>query len=226
MFLRGVLMNRILVVSLLLALGLPLASTAQVAPSATAAASAEYRVDGFRSARFGMRLPEVKAAIARDFEVAPSSVKELDHPAERTKLLLVELPALEPGPGAATVSYLFGASSQRLVHVNVAWTSAANAGEAERNQYTGAGLQLAKYFQALPWKENATMGNRPQGANGLLLFVGVDAKRSAVELHLTGIAIVGAAGPGPEALGPTQLRIAYIANVEQPDVATVKAGAF
>ena len=119
--------------------------------------------------------------------------------AEGTTLLVVvvDLPALDPGPGTAAVTYLFGAASKRLMHVNVAWTSAPTATEAERNRYTGAGLQLAKYFQGLPWKVDGTTANRPQGPNGLLLFAGLDRKNSAVELHLDGIAIVQPSGPGP-----------------------------
>jgi hypothetical protein len=215
---------------LLLAALLPAAASAQTPAAGNAARAGtvtapEHTVEGFRSARFGMRAAEVRAAIARDFEVAPA-VKEVENAAEGTTLLVVELPTLDPGPGAATVTYIFGASSKRLMHVNVAWTSSPTATEAERNRYTGAGLQLAKYFQALPWKANGTTANRPAGPNGLLLFAGLDRKNSAVELHLAGIAIVQPAGPGPEPTGPTQLRIAYIANVQQPDVATVKAGAF
>ena len=96
--------------------------------------------------------------------------------AEGTTLLVVDLPALDPGPGTAAVTDIVGAASKRLMHVNVAWTSAPTATEAERNRYTGAGLQLAKNFQGLPWKVNGTTANRPQGPNGLLLFAGLDRK--------------------------------------------------
>ena len=180
---------------------------------------------GFCWARFGTRAAEVRAAIARDFDSAPA-LKEFESTAEGTTLRVVDLPALDPGPGTAAVTYSFGAASKRLMHVNVAWTSSPTATEAERNRYTGAGLQLAKYFQGLPWKPNGTTANRPQGPIGLLLFAGLDRKNSAVELHLAGIAIVQPSGPGPDPTGPTQLRIAYIANVQQPDVARVKARAF
>ena len=136
--------------------------------------------------------------------------------AEGTTLLVVDLPALDPGPGTAAVTDIVGAASKRLMHVNVAWTSAPTATEAERNRYTGAGLQLAKNFQGLPWKVNGTTANRPQGPNGLLLFAGLDRKNSAVELHLAGIAIVQPSGPGPDPTGPKAVWFRLMKRLGRP----------
>jgi hypothetical protein len=91
----------------------------------------------------------VQAAIAQDFDSAPA-LKEIDNTAEGTTLLVVDRPALDPGPGTAAVTYIFGAASKRLMHVNAAWTSAPTATAAERNRYTGAGLQLAKPGPSAP----------------------------------------------------------------------------
>jgi hypothetical protein len=47
----------------------------------------------------------------------------------------------------------------------------------------------------------------------------VDARGAGVELRVVGIETAGPDGkPGPVPTGPAQLRVAYLANVLQPDI--------
>jgi hypothetical protein len=194
---------------------------AQAAKPVTAAtAAAPYLIQGFRSAHFGMSEAQVREAIARDFQPAAGEIKEFDNDVEKTRLLALALSKLEPGPGAASVSYIFGASSHQLVHVNVVWTSSAQPQDAERGKFAAAAAQLSAYFRALNWQADRVTGGVPAGANGLVMFAGMDANNGAVEVRLNGVATTGADGkPGPAPTGPTQLRLAYMANLGQPDIA-------
>lgn len=178
-----------------------------------------YRVHGFRSATFGLREAEVRAAIARDFPAAAAAVRHVDNPAEGTTALVLPLPALEPGPGPARVSYVFGASSQRLIHVSVVWQSDGAIDAGGRARYAAAGSQLAAYFRALPWGPKASAVPSPAGPNGLVLFVGIDEAGAGVEVRVLGVGTVDPQGrAGPEPAGPAQLRVAYHANVGAPDI--------
>lgn len=181
----------------------------------------EHLVLGFRSAGFGMREAEVRAAIARDFPAAAEAVTRAENSAEHTTALVVRLAALEPGPGPAQVSYVFGASSQRLVGVHVTWTSQASPSDGERDRYAVAGSQLAEYFRSLRWGPRVAVAPSPAGKNGLVLFAGVDGLGAGVELRVLGIGIVSPEGQaGPDARGPAQLRVGYFANVARADVRT------
>ena len=62
----------------------------------------------------------------------------------------------------------------------------------------------------------------------LVLFAGVDAKGSGVELRLSGVPIVGADGNADLAAPPAtaELRISYAANVARPDIVRLPPGAF
>ncbi len=44
-------------------------------------------IDGFRSAKFGMRMEDVKKAISRDFEISDGKINTVTHPTEQTKCL-------------------------------------------------------------------------------------------------------------------------------------------
>lgn len=199
-----------------------------VAPTASAQANApaDRQVTGFRSARFGMNADEVRAAIARDFKAGPELVAELDNPTEQTKILVVTLASMEPGPGPAKVSYILGATTKRLIHVNVVWTTGDTPTEDERNRMAAAGVLLTNYFRAETWKGGQTQGGIMEGKNDVLLFGGIDARGAAVEVHLSGVTLSMEKGPGPAPTGPAYLRIAYLANAKKADVATVRSGTF
>jgi hypothetical protein len=184
---------------------------------ASANAAAPYAVDGFRSAHFSMLEDDVRSAIARDFP--GSAPARIDNAAEGTTALVVSLPSLEPGPGPAKVSYIFGATTKRLMAVRVIWLSSPSPTSAQRESYAAAGSQLAAYFRRLPWGPRASASPSPAGASGLVLFAGVDARGAGIEVRIVGIDVVGPGGkPEPAPAGPSQLQVAYFANVLAPDV--------
>lgn len=206
-------------VFLMVLMALPGLSPAQLKPD-------EYLVTGFRSAHFGMSADEVRQAIVRDFKPAEGAVTEITNPVEGTRILLLRLAKLDPGPGPATVSYILGSTTQRLVHVNVTWTTGEKPLESLRDKITAAGVLLNNYFRGQKWMPGKTTGGAPEGANGIALFIGVDPQNAAVELHLSGVTVVGPGGPGPAPTGPAQLHLSYIANVTNPDISKIKPDSF
>ena len=185
-----------------------------------------HRVVGFRSAHFGMDAAQVRSAIAKDFKPVPDSMSMLKNPAENTQVLVLRVAELEPGPGPASISYIFGAKSNRLMHVNVVWKTGETPSNEARNKIAAAGMQLTNYFQSLSWKPGASALGLPNGANGVVLFVGSDPNNAGVEVRVSGVATYGAGSVATKPEGAAQLILSYVADIKNPDIATIKPGAF
>lgn len=185
-----------------------------------------HRVVGFRSAHFGMDEAQIRSAIEQDFKPAADSTSMLKNPAENTEVLLLRLGELEPGPGPASVSYIFGAKSRRLIHVNVVWKTGETPSDEERNKIAAAGMQLTNYFRELPWKPGASASGLPNGGNGLVLFVGLDPNNAGVEVRASGVATSDAQSVASKPEGAAQLVLSYVADIKRPDIAVIKPAAF
>jgi len=198
-----------------------------------AAASAQdlpkYEVTGFRDARFGMTEPEVRATVAKSFGIKDADIKSGLNPTEATTLLIVALPSLDPGPGPATVTYIFGTKTKRLIQVNVIWEADPKAPNAEA--VIGAGTRLARYFEGFAWRKDATRVGIPVGDNTVVLFAGEDEKKGAARLVIDGIKyqVVQEGAQlktSPDPKGLPKLVLNYIADREHPDIATIERGKF
>ena len=183
-------------------------------------------VTGFRSAHFGMDATQVHAAIAQDFKPATDTVTVLENPTEKTQIILLRLAKLEPGPGPASISYILGTTSNRLMHINVVWKTDATPSEETRNKVAAAGVQLANYFRSLAWKPGASTSGTADGGKGIVLFAGVDSNNAGIEVRVSGVATNGIDGVAANPTGAAQLVLSYIANVTKPDIAAIKPGSF
>lgn len=184
-----------------------------------------HRIVGFRSAHFGMDAAQVRSAIAQDFKPMPDSMRMVSNPAENTQMLLVRVAKLEPGPGPANISYIFGAKSKRLMHVNVVWQTEAKPSDEARNQIAAASLQLTNYFRELSWMPGASASGLPNGGNGVILFVGSDPNSAGVEVQVTGVATYGVESVPTKPEGAARLVLSYAADIKNPDIAAIKPGA-
>ena len=189
----------------------PGAARAQNGPAAPADQPL-HDITGFRSARFGMNEDQVRTAAARDFKDHAALMQPARHPDPRYSLLVLPLPALDPGPGAAGVTYIFAAKEHKLVQVNVLW-STDKPGDADLARMSTAGMQLAEYFRALGWRPDAATMGVPLGPNGRVLFSGIDAHKAMVEVSVTGVSLRGRDGKIIPAEGPVKLRVAYMADL-------------
>jgi len=84
------------------------------------------KVDGFRSARFGMSPDQVIKAILKDFRIPKTNIKITDHPTERTKNYVVDVDNLIPDSGKAKIAYIFGYRSRKLSQINILWRTPDN----------------------------------------------------------------------------------------------------
>lgn len=203
------------------ALALSVPAHAQVpTTSAASAPAAPYLVTGFRSAKFGMTEPEVRAAIAHDFRFGDGALTASDDPARRTRVLALHLSHLAPAPGAVTLTYVVDAASHRLIYVNVAWTTGDRPTDLERSQMAGAGVSLAHYFRALTWRPGRITAGAVPRTTTFVFFDGVDPNQAAVDLRAFGVKIAEPGSAPIEPSGPAVLRLAYVASVK--DVDTVR----
>ncbi len=67
----------------------------------------------------------------------------------RSRVLTLELPALDPGLGAATISCVFGATSQRLIAVNVIWLAVGKASQTQETLLINAAAKPLSPLQGL-----------------------------------------------------------------------------
>ena len=189
-----------------------------------------YEVTGFRSAKFGMTEAEVRAAIQKDFSVKPDAIRKTANAIERTAALMVTVPALDPGPGGATVVYILGYQSKKLIQVNVVWARDPKAEKADTGPYIVAGVQLVNYFNEFAWREGRVNLGIPVGPSTLLLFGAEDDKTGAVQVIADGVAIErkaeGRVEAAPQAAGQVSLKVSYIAERANPDVFRLERGKF
>lgn len=196
-----------------------------------------YVVRAFGRARFGMTVEEVKAVIAGDFPAALAGAKDVVDPVERTRSLTVVVPQLPPAPAPATISYVFGHATQKLIATNVSWQFDGDPAAAQRQQLLAAGTRLAADLVGHQWPPLASGRGRVTGPGVLVLFTGRDEAGGGVELRLDGVAldVERPSPPGaaplppvhrPAPAGPARLRLSLVANALQPDIYRVPAGRF
>ena len=126
--------RRVALVAGLLLIGLGFGVQAQDQPKQD---QPKYEVTGFRDARFGMTEAEVRAAVKKSFAVKDADIKTTANPTEGTTLLIVRVDSLDPGPGPATVTYIFGNKSKKLIQVNVVWGEDAPSNSNDANAMGG-----------------------------------------------------------------------------------------
>jgi hypothetical protein len=190
-------------------------------PTAAADQKPSFQMQGYGRLRFGMDAEQVQSLLRRDFPQAnPVLIDKIDA-ISRSRVLTLELPALEPGPGAATISCVFGANSQRLMAVNVIWTAPDPAGQAQEKLWIHAAAKLAQSHAAQAWPLFGTTYGTVVAPGVSVVFTGHDEAGGAAEIRLQGVAT-----PFGAASGPLSLRLTLVANSHNPDIFRIPAGAF
>ena len=195
-----------------------------------AATLGPYVVSGFRSAKFGMSESEVRAAITRDFGLPDRNIRRAENGVDGTAALLARVEKLDPAPGPAAISYVFGATSKRLMHVNIVWAASAAEAAGQRSKFVAAGQRLSRHFMQYRWRNNVVITGTKVGPSSLVTFLGKDSKGGAAEVRLDGVLLIDNAtakplNPGIE-LGPVRLRVSYAENPNKPDIKRVEKGTF
>lgn len=206
-------------------------------PRSYVIAGTPYKIDGYGRAHFGMSAAQVKAAIAAEFPNSSATLKQSDDPVDRTQAIAIVVPHLAPGPGPATVSYVFGATTHKLIAVNLYWLAEGNPSNETRQKLLASGTSLAADLVGHQWPLFATVRGQVAGPGALILFSGSNAAGAGISIGLDGIAFdvekpAGRNGqrlppehrPAPS--GPAELRFSLVANVAKPDVYRIPPGAF
>ena len=194
--------------------------TASPPPAAEAAPALE--VKGFRSAMFGASETDVRAAIQKDFGVAPEAIKSVANMVERTTLLTLRAPDVLPEGGMAEISYTLGHTTKRLVQVTVTWSKQSD-DKMTPEKILENGESLRNYFQGAGYVASTVMTNAVVG-EGVVLFRGADAQGHTTVLLLRGTSS-GDKATG-QRLTPTSLGLFYLADSKNPDIYRIPRGKF
>jgi hypothetical protein len=196
-----------------------------------------YTVTGYGKFQFGMTPDEVRAEIAKEYPDSAASLKEATDPVDRTQGIAVVVNNLPIGDGSATLSFVFGYESQKLIAVTVTWLADGDPSADIRQGLLDGGSQLAANYIGYRWPAFATARGQMVKPGSVVLFSGKDAQGGGVEVRVDGVALdveqpKDAAGkPMPPQhedapAGPARLRLSFVANVDKPDIYRVPAGLF
>lgn len=215
-----------LILALPLAGGLPAPqATAQATVSGadpTAAPREDFRLAGFRSARFGMDEAAVRAAIEADFGVPAEGIVAGDNTVERTRVLSVRVPDLLPDGGTAQVSYILGYRSRALIQVGILWAEGIDP-ELTPAMLVANGDLLRAHFLAAGYDPDTVTSDLVL-EDGVLLFRGADADGHTAILLLQGS--FADDGAGRASLVPESLTLLYAQDPDDPDILSLDAGSF
>ena len=223
--LRETTLRLVLLAAISLSFGALRPAEAADSPAAPAAGATETgpSIDGFRTAKFGMTEAQLRSAITADFKISNSDITKTQNQLQRTTVLSVQAPNLVPQGGTATVSYVLGYQSHRLVQVNIIWSPEIDPKTTPMMLYQD-GESLQQYFAGEGFPANRSSGNIAT-PNGVLLFRASDATGNAVLLILSG-AMTKNQKTNTTALSPTTLTLAYAADALHPDVFQLPKGSF
>jgi hypothetical protein len=129
------------------------------------------KVEGFRSARWGMEAAQVKAAIHKDFGIPAEKVKTEENAAERTTVLSVTVNDLLEGAGPARVSYILGFKTKKLIQINILWGTPVDP-QAEPEKVVAAGNQLRQLFLDSGYEPETVVTNSRMADGTILVFQG------------------------------------------------------
>lgn len=188
-----------------------------------------YLTNGYGNARFGMSQQEVRTIIGQDYPLAMPSLKDTLYEVNKTPLLSLVVNELAPGPGPATITYVFGARSQKLIAVNVYWRVPGVTSTAQQQQLIEAASTVAAGLLAYRWPLLEVSRGIVPTPGVLLVFSGKDFAGGGVEVRLNGVGVdiekpnTVAQSPAarehrPAPPGPAQLHLSFVANIEHPDI--------
>lgn len=178
-----------------------------------------YRLEGFRSATFGMSEQQVRNAIRKDFNLSGEKVTVEENPIEKTTVMSIVVPELLPDAGPARISYILGFKSKKLVQVNLLWGTPL-AADASAEKLRGAANALGQYFLGLGFPPENVIVNARLKDGTYLVFQGVDAQKRTTVLRLAETA--AAEGQKPS----VAMTLFYIQNPDNPDVFRIGRGQF
>ena len=126
---------------------------------------------------------------------------------------------LNPGPCPAMVTYILGATSHKLIQVNVSWHIFGEANDAQRQSIVLAGERLKAYFLTRPVQPASFSQDQGLGAYAAQLYAAGDSQGHTVQITVEGVPVRPAGDSAATAAvsGPAALRLSYVADPAHPD---------
>jgi len=189
------------------------------------------KVEGFRSAKFGIRPEQALKAILRDFRILKNQVKTEVHPTERTTNLLIEVNNLIPDSGKAQIAYIFGFKSQKLFQVNILWRNTESSQKKGTGLITTANL-LRSLFLKKGFPKDKLIANHQLKDGSIIVFRGKDSMGRMALLYLNNPlgnpeqAKSKTAKEKAELSKKITLMLSYMEHPENPDIFKLKKDDF
>lgn len=189
------------------------------APPSKAVETSGYKLEGFRSATFGMTEQQVRSAIRKDFNLGSQKVRVEENPVEKTTILTITVPDLLPDAGPARIGYILGFKSKKLIQVNLVWGTPV-AAETHPGKLRAAADALGQYFLGLGFPRENVIANARLKDGTWVIFQGADAQKRTAVLRFAESA--AADGKPPAAV----MTLFYIESPDRPDVFRIGRGQF
>jgi len=189
-------------------------------------------INGFRSAKFGMTMREVKKSIRQDFGISDDKITTLigisdeeittiNHPTEKTQSLAITIEKLLPDSGKSRVVYVFGYQTKRLIQVNILTGHPVDK-KVIAQQVVNSGNLLGNHFFKKRYQEDGLVAHARLSDGSILIFRGKDQKGRMVILRLS----------NPQSTKENSkdlkisLNLSYIEKPGKPDVYQLREGDF
>ena len=141
-------------------------------------------IDGFRSAKFGMKMKEVKEAIHQNFGIPDGEINAIMHPTERTESLGITVKNLLPNAGKARIVYVFGYKSKRLIQINILIGRQIDTSVTPQ-QVVDTGNLLGNDFFKNRYQKDGLVAHARLDDGSILIFRGKDQKGRMALLRLS-----------------------------------------
>ena len=167
-------------------------------------------ISGFRSAKFGMQMGEVKKAIYQDFQISEGKINTIKHPTEQTESMAVTVEKLLLGSGKSRVVYVFGYKSKRLIQVNILIGHPVDT-DLKPQQIVDLGNVLGNHFFKKRYQEDGLVAHARLNDGSILIFRGKDQKGRMILLRLS--------NPQPNEKNKNDLKITLsLSYIEKPGI--------
>jgi hypothetical protein len=183
------------------------------------------KIEGFRSARWGMDAAQVKAAIQKDFGIAAEKVKTEENAAERTTILTATVNDILEGAGGARISYVLGFKTKKLIQVTILWGTPVDP-QAHPDKIVAAANQLRQLFLDSGYQPETVATNARMADGTILIFQGQDADKHTTVLRLANTPAPAKGSKTEGTGGSVALSLSYTLDSRSPDIFRLKKGQF
>ena len=179
------------------------------------------KIDGFRSAQFGMTEKEILKSIYNDFKISKSKIQRRIHPNEKTVSFNIQVKDLLPNSGLAKIFYVFGFKTKRLIQINILWSRTIG-DQFHPQKVVDTANQLRAHFFSQGFQKEGLAINTKMSDGSVLVFRGLDAGGKMVALLLINPPVK----EGQPLNQNINLRLSYSVNPDSPDIYKIKKDDF